>query len=219
MRRLPMFATALAACLAGSQAAWATDAANGAPDLPASAAPTSADSTNASAELQLTDFDATVAAAHGYKIVTYPDGSRQSVPIDPNSGLQPSQVLPSSSTSDGGISPNVQSTVYGDCGASFIEGAATGTHKIYLRSGFSLFEAYAPPAIVKWTIELKDKNGTSFQGWSGGVLPKRSWSHEWDGLNQYGYSNDFVEPTSEAILTDGSVCFSVGPSIHIGLPG
>ena len=38
-------------------------------------------------------FDAAVAKAHGYKIVTYANGDQQSVPIDPHSHLPKSLIL------------------------------------------------------------------------------------------------------------------------------
>jgi hypothetical protein len=153
-------------------------------------------------------FDAKVAAANGYKIVTYADGSQQSVPVDPtDTTKEASPIVPA-----GGVSANVnQNTVYGNCGYSFIEADQTGPHKIWIRSGFHVNRG---AVAYTWVIELWDDNGSSYQGSSGGLLNRQDWSHTWNNLTQYGYSLEEVLPgSSDAVLNNGSVCTSGGPWI------
>jgi hypothetical protein len=166
-------------------------------------------------------FDAAVAKAHGYKIVTYANGSEQSVPINSQSGLKPSPVVnlqdaseEAASATPGVVSPDAvtQDTVYGNCGYSYIEGEKSATHQIWLNSGFSITPA--PAVRYNWTIELEDKNGSSYQG-SNGEIDSYSWSDTWSGLNQYSYSFDDVLTSSSATLSNGEVCASGGPGIFL----
>jgi hypothetical protein len=179
-------------------------------------------STNSTVRIQrafnVVGFNAAVARSHGYKIVTYANGSEQSVPINRASGLQPGPVVYLHRASSG-VEPDAvtQNTVYGTCGSSFIEGEKSANHQIWLTSGFSVTPA---PAVAEaWVIELEDENGTSYQGASGPIDSKK-WSHTWDDLNQYNYSFDDVLTSSSATLSNGEVCTSGGPGIFLnGLGG
>ncbi len=163
-------------------------------------------------------FDPAVAAAHGYKIITLPDGSQQSVPVNPaDPTRKPSPPIKASHP--GSITPNTtQDTEYGDCGASFIEGDVVAPHTIYLRSGFIL-SADRPGAVAyNWSIALYDDYGQSYQGASGPLDFQPSWNGTWLDLTQYGVSLDDVTDFSDAILADGTVCGSYGPFIFLN-PG
>ncbi|GLZ77337.1 hypothetical protein Afil01_21440 [Actinorhabdospora filicis] len=154
----------------------------------------------------ITGFDADVAAANGYEIVTYPDGSQQSVPADPDDETrEPSAVLHPNSTQV------VHDEKWGDCGYSFIEGDQVAPHTIWLRSGFKV---NGPAIGFQWTIELQDENGISYQG-DGHGLPGTSdrWDRYWDDLNQYGWSTQDVVSPSWVQKADGSICVSYGPGI------
>lgn len=159
-------------------------------------------------------FDPAVAAAHGFKIITLPDGSQQSVPVNPKDHRKPSP--PIKAPRPGSVTPNVtQDTEYGDCGYSFIEGDVVGTHTIYLRSGFGISPDRPTAVGYNWSIALYDDNGVSYQGASGGLEFRSSWSGEWDDLTQYGTSLDDVTDFSDAVLYDGTVCGSYGPFITL----
>jgi len=155
-------------------------------------------------------FDAAVAKAHGYKIVTYANGDQQAVPVNSKSGLPKGPLLVKASARKGGVSPDNSSgdTVYGDCGYSWIAGEQTGTHQIELSSGFGVDDAAVE---YSWTVQLSDENGTSTHHASGTLALDSSWSDEWTGLNQYDYSIDEALTSSYAIMDDGSVCYSGGP--------
>ncbi|MBV9450194.1 MAG: hypothetical protein JO345_30325 [Streptosporangiaceae bacterium] len=157
-------------------------------------------------------FDAAVAKAHGYKIVTYANGDMQAVPINPRSGLPKGTLLVKASAPKGTIRPDDSgySKEYGDCGDSWIYGYQIGAHKIDLESGF---DVVLPAVKYRWTILLTDFNGDSEQGDSGWLAEDSSWSGEWNDLTQYEWTNDQVENSSYAELTDGEICFSTGPMI------
>ena len=157
--------------------------------------------------MNVESFDAKIAAENGYKIVTYADGSQQSVPIDKNDKTKtPSPILQKS-----GVNANAQSTVYGNCGYSFIESETSGAHQVDIRSGYSVTST----AIFHgWSIYLSDDNGDSYQGHSG-VNASSSWSKWWDNLNQYGYSFEEVRTSSYAQLANGSRCYSGGPYLVV----
>lgn len=162
--------------------------------------------------MHLVGFDAKVAAAHGFRIVTYPDGSQQSIPANPRDGSKKA----SSVLRDAGVRPSfAEDTVYGDCGYSYIEADQERPHTIWMRSGFvlkigSYIEKYY------WIVELDDQNGTSYQGSNGGPLHTNAWSHTWDPLTQYGWSTESVVPdNSFVLLTDGSICTAGSPTIKL----
>ncbi len=155
-------------------------------------------------------FDAAVAKAHGYKIVTYANGDMQSVPINPRSGLPKGTLV---KASHGVITPDNSASsgkIPGDCGDSWINGVQTGPHKITLTSGF---DVDIPAVKYRWKILLRDINGDSEQGDGGELLEDFSWTGKWEDLNQYVFSVDQVENNSYAILTDGETCYSGGPLI------
>jgi hypothetical protein len=157
--------------------------------------------------MNTTGFDAKVAAAHGYKIVTYADGSQQSVPVNASDkSKKPSAIVHPQS----GVNLyTAQDTVYGDCGYSFIESDIVGTHKVNIRSGYKVKET---SVYHGWSIYLSDNNGDSYQG-NSGANASASWSKWWDNLTQVGSSFEEVRTSSYALLIDGEVCTSGGPYV------
>jgi hypothetical protein len=155
-------------------------------------------------------FDAAVAKAHGYKIVTYANGDEQAVPVNPKSGLRKSAILAKSSSA--GIHPanSGSDTVVGSCGASDISAIQISTNHIDVDSGF---DVYDPVVYVDWDIYLSDVNGTSTQGTSDFLLDDVEWGHAWDDLYQYEDTIDQLSTGSYVILADGAECFSAGPFV------
>jgi hypothetical protein len=162
--------------------------------------------------MYVTGFNAAVAKAHGYKIVTYANGDMQAVPINPRSGLPKGTLLVRAASPKGTIRPanGDYSAVYDDCGDSWINGWQIGPHLINLTSGF---DVVLPAVHFKWRILLSDFNGESEQGDGGFLAEDPSWSGEWENLTQYDWTVDQVENSSNVTLTDGEVCFSGGPLI------
>jgi hypothetical protein len=164
-------------------------------------------------------FDPAIAAAHGYKIVTYSDGSQQSIPIDSGDTSKHASAIIGAATVTKGkklITPDtiVEGTSYGDCGWSFVEADQFAPHTIWMRSGFTVNDTIES---FNWLVELEDKNGTSYQGAnSPGPPGGPSWSGLWDPLNQYGSSLEEVIPSySYAWMENGELCVSGGPYLVI----
>jgi hypothetical protein len=160
-------------------------------------------------------FDPQIAAAHGYKIVTYPNGDQQSVPVDANSTQPKSLVLHHNTTVRGVMAPDANSDydrVVGNCGISWIAVQQTAASQVQVGSGFTVFPA--PAVGYSWTISLSDRNGTSHQSAEGGLFFRTSWARVWTKLNQHGYTFDYVL-SGVADLDDGTVCFSGRPSVSI----
>ncbi|MGW4396529.1 hypothetical protein ACWEHA_14650 [Amycolatopsis nivea] len=165
------------------------------------------------------DFDAAVAKAHGYQIVTYANGDRQSVPIDPRSNLPKSVIVHPQPTAQSGGSarPAAANTdyaeVWGNCGRSWIRVSQTGTNQVAVASGFSNTPAKA--FFWSWDVSLSDRNGTSHQTYSGAIFDDKA-ARVWTGLNQFGYTFDRVH-NGGATLIDGTICHSGHPSVSIYL--
>src|SRR4051794_9927229 len=124
--------------------------------------------------MYVSGFDAAVAKAHGYQIVTYANGDQQSVPIDPQSTLPKGPILhprsPGSTAAPGQqVRPALENTdyneVWGNCGRSWIRVTQTGTNKVAVASGFS--DLPEPAFFWSWDVSLSDVNGTSHQTYSG----------------------------------------------------
>jgi hypothetical protein len=81
-------------------------------------------------------FDATVARAHGYRIVTRADGSERVVSVD--SAASP-----------------VQDTVWGNCGYSYVEGEISGRHQIWLNR----VQAVESLVVQPEPVHLLDRQG------------------------------------------------------------
>jgi hypothetical protein len=197
------------AALCSSQAAFAATGGHAAPVAKSSPA----EQKTTQRGMNLAGFNAAVAKAHGYKIVTYTNGDQQSVPIDPSSHLPKSPILHRATT----VRP-LTNTDYnesrGNCGTAWIRISQIGKNKVTLVSGFK--NAPSPAFEWNWNVSLTDSNGTSHQ-----VLPLvsqaiagTSAAHIWPPLNQYGQTYDFVDGGS-ALLVDGGVCIALRPDVFI----
>lgn len=157
-------------------------------------------------------FNAAVAKAHGFKIVTYANGDQQSVPINPNSRLPKSPILHHSH----GINADANTDynqVQGNCGISWIRVAQTSAHQVAIISGFKNTPEIA--FFWSWNVSLSDQNGTSHQTYSGAIFDTKA-TRLWQNLNQYGFTFDYVY-AGGATLIDGTICLSGAPDVSINL--
>jgi hypothetical protein len=162
--------------------------------------------------MYVSGFNAAVAKAHGYKIVTYANGDQQSVPINPNSRLPKSPILHRSH----GIVADTNTDynqVGGNCGISWIRVSQTGTNKVAVVSGYK--NLAGPAYFWSWNVSLSDKNGTSHQTYEGATSGEAA-SRIWSNLNQYGFTFDYVY-AGGAVLDDGTICLSGAPDVSINL--
>jgi hypothetical protein len=161
--------------------------------------------------MNVVGFNAAIAEAHGYKIVTYPNGDQQSVPVNPSSHLPKSPIL----KHDRGIHPDSNSDynrVIGNCGISWIAVLQIAPSQVQVASGFTV--SSSPAVGYSWTVSLTDANGTSHQSESGTLFLRSAWAHTWTRLNQHGYTYDYVE-SGLANLEDGTICHAGRPDVTI----
>jgi hypothetical protein len=146
--------------------------------------------------MQIVGFDRAVAAAHGYEIKTAPDGREYSVKKG------------ATATAAGGIS--TQNIVYGNCGSSYLWYNAIGNSSNRIQTGFNLNQAATS---YWWLVVMRDGGGQSSRNWAGGLLLRTSWgvTSTVTGMT-HGFSDAYVSTASSAILWNGGVCTSGGPS-------
>lgn len=138
-------------------------------------------------------FDARVAAAHGYEVRTGANGKQYSVPKGASASATPFN------------------NVTGDCGESWVFESGIGNSSVQLDTGYAV---YTNVVSRQWRVILDDNGGESTKNYSGGatgaywaVLPIIR------GLTKGpGYAHIRSNGSNFAILTDGNVCYSGGPS-------
>jgi hypothetical protein len=171
----------------------------------------------------LRGFDAEVARANGFEIVTLPDGATASVPKElaqaaASGEYQPTEgVLPAQGGgTDGGFESHGYGSGRGECGTSWVDISPIGNHKASLSSGMDLVSAAGSVSGVTWHINIHDTGGTSQQGYgtSNGVNYGVSWVAYTRIL---GLSPGFVDATivwysSWVATSRGWLCYSVGPT-------
>jgi hypothetical protein len=152
----------------------------------------SADGTRVTVPMTITGFDAAVAKAHGYAIRTDAQGREFSVKAG----------APAVATPD--------NTVYGNCGSSYMYEYGIGNHQVEIETGFNVS---TPAVVVWWEYSMRDRGGTSSHTRGGGLDFQRRWAdnERWGALTP-GPASAWVNSGSDAILDNGDVCTSAGPS-------
>jgi hypothetical protein len=171
--------------------------------------------------MRLAGFDEEVARRNGYEIVTLPDGGRASVPRDKAEAARAGDYRPS----EGVLYESAQeedddATYYidyrdGDCGTSFVGLWAMGSAQALLETGFDI-SVNAAVWDLNWNVRIQDNGGTSnqhyneFDGTNLGYL----WQSEYRllGLTRGWANATVVWWNSWAVLTNGWLCYSLGPS-------
>jgi hypothetical protein len=170
--------------------------------------------------LRLVGLDATVAKAHGYAVVTLPDGTEASVradlaPAARNGSYRPAHGLLGAAKSGGAISPDSFGEVIGDCGDSWVELDAIGGARATLTTGFDLVPDSGGPWDVHWHVGISDNGGHSTQNYSeeNGFYGSFSWIAYARRLGlTRGPATASVTGGSFTITEAGWVCFSYSPS-------
>jgi hypothetical protein len=140
--------------------------------------------------MRIIGFDARVAAEHGYEVRSAPGGKQY---LTKNG----------SSTPDGVVS--------GPCGVSYVYEYGIGNRAVELYSGFSVI---APEVGGHWQIRLSDRGGTSFKNYNVAASANGigQFTQVVGGLSKGPAQATVVGPASFAILDNGEVCYSGGPS-------
>ena len=160
---------------------------------PADKAPATAVET---AEMRIVGFDRKVAEAHGFEIRTAPDGREYSV-------KKGAAAVAAEDVS-------AQTVVYGNCGSSWLYYNAIGNSSNKIETGFQLNQAATS---YWWLVVMTDGGGQSNRTWAGGLLLRTRWgvTSTVTGMT-HGFSDAYVSTASSAILWNGGVCTSGGPS-------
>jgi hypothetical protein len=150
------------------------------------------DGTRVTVPMTITGFNAAVAKAHGYTIRTNAQGRQYSV---------------KSGTADA-VGPN--NVIDGNCGSSYIYEYAVGNHAVDIQTGFNV---NTPAVAYWWKYWMRDGGGTSSHTHGGGLALRPGWSDDerWGALTP-GFATSWVDTGSDAILDNGGVCTSGGPS-------
>ena len=148
----------------------------------------------ATAEMRITGFDRAVAEQHGFEIRTTADGREYSVK--------------KGTARNAGVSTD--NVVYGNCGSSYLWYDAIGGSANQIRTGFTVNQAATS---YWWLVVMRDDGGQSSRNWAGGLLLRTSWGVTSIARNMtHGFSDAYVSTGSSAILWNGAVCTSGGPS-------
>jgi hypothetical protein len=141
--------------------------------------------------MKVTGFNAEVARANGYIVKTDAQGQQYSV----KPGVAEERAIP---------------VIWGNCGMSWIYYNAIGNSSASINTGFSL---YWPAVSYWWFVRINDAGGQNNHIWAGGLNRLYGWSayKNVPGLS-HGLSVATVSTASSAILADGRVCTSGGPS-------
>jgi hypothetical protein len=171
--------------------------------------------------MKIAGFDAAVAKAHGYEIVTLPDGSQASVPAAKASAAKAGTFIPKSGVlvkpSTGGVSANAYGERVGECGYSWVQISPRGGGSAGLTTGMDLVLDSGGPWDIHWNVSVKDRNGSSTQSYSEydgyfGSLGL-SWAGKGRTLNlARGSATVKVTAGSFTITEAGWICYSYSPS-------
>jgi hypothetical protein len=152
----------------------------------------SPDGTRVTVPMTIAGFNAAVAKAHGYVIRTDAQGRQYSVRAGASDAVSPDNVID------------------GNCGSSYIYEYAVGNHAVDIQTGFNIT---TPAVAYWWKYWMRDRGGTSSHTHGGGLALRTSWSDDerWGALTP-GFATSWVDTGSDAILDNGGVCTSGGPS-------
>ncbi|WP_431837972.1 hypothetical protein [Cellulomonas sp. Y8] len=154
-------------------------------------------------------FDADVARANGYKIVTDANGEKRSVPVTAAAKAADAQLL-AKQQAEGTVSP-LATVVTGDCGSSRIviaDGAG------FRDAGISTSFTVNRPAVgYSWFVDITGNSTSTRRTFTGGLLSRTTWQHTFaHTVPAAGTYIASVARTSNAVLNNGTICFSGGPS-------
>jgi len=148
-------------------------------------------------------FDDAVANADGYRIVTLSNGDEASVPVaSPIVNGSPASAI---------VQPD--SIIYDDCGYSWMYMDSWSPLQYVPLTGFVV---NTPAIDYSWNLVISGPyNYENHLGYGGALAFDTSWSNGAPEIpvDDAGYySGEVVSSTSYAILDNGGVCFSGGPS-------
>lgn len=132
--------------------------------------------------MHVVGFDAAVARAHGYTVMTAPDGHQYAVA---KGALQPA------------------TTVEGNCGTATMDYTATGGKAATVYTGFTVDDS---AWYFNWAVSVVDNAGVGNDSWGDPLNSDSHWYVTWDTHHSVtGYSYATVTSGS-ALLDNGDAC-------------
>jgi hypothetical protein len=172
--------------------------------------------------MRLVGFDANVARAHGFEVVTLPDGSRASVPAAKAQAARTGTYVPRSGVvkkaatiRSVGVSTDSYGETVGDCGVSWVGLDPIGGSKATLTTGMSLVPDSGGPWDVHWHVDVGDNGGHSTQNYTeyDGYMSGFGWAAKARRLGlTRGWANATVTWGSFTITEAGWLCYSYSPT-------
>jgi hypothetical protein len=106
-------------------------------------------------------------------------------------------------------------TVPGTCGTSFVYFTAVDTKKHYtsIYTGYTIRDDWSGAIYTNWDVSVLDNYGVSHKTWRDPSKATHFWAKK-KGFTASGRTKAYADVTqgSIATLSDGTICFSHGPS-------
>ena len=161
-------------------------------------------------------YDAQVAEANGYKIVTNADGTQQSVPVTSAAIAQQakSDQLRAAAQATTQIAASSAGGVV--CGDSWVSGAKLANNTVAFHTGFLVYGAASYHVWTVYAVGTITANSWATSG-SGPYSGTQSWEGGISTVIGPGVGGvPFLSPAASVVLENGSICFSVGPTFTFG---
>ncbi|SDZ55338.1 hypothetical protein [Herbiconiux ginsengi] len=172
----------------------------------ASAAETDDQPTNTRVEttMYVTGYDEEVARENGYEIITYDDGSWESVAVTEEAKAENAETgIMTPQPADGAAA---RGTVYGPCGSSFVDASASGR----LVSAVTGYTVTGPVSNrIYWDVTFWTGYGATTLSWPSGPTPAT-----WTGAGSVLYASS----TGGTAIAGGAVILTTGTVCGAGLP-
>lgn len=160
-------------------------------------------------------YDAQVAAANGYKIVTHADGTEESVPVTAAAAAerkQADQARAAAQASQSTVAP----AAVGNCGSSWLQGAKVANDTVTFQTGFIVYLAAYEHT---WTVNAQGFISGNYWTTSGAgpANGSDSWEGAIPGVVGPGWAGvPAWSASASVVLRDGTVCYSLGPTFNFG---
>ncbi|NHT17508.1 hypothetical protein [Cellulomonas sp. IC4_254] len=155
-------------------------------------------------EMDAVGFDESVARANGYAIVTEEDGTQRSVPVTDQARAEEEAIARR-------VGAGRSTVVAGSCGTSrIVITDSTG----FRRAGISTsFNVVRPAVGYSWFVDVAGGGTSARQTFGGALASRTTWQHTFlHSVPKAGSYIASVARTSNAVLNNGTICFSGGPS-------
>jgi hypothetical protein len=158
-------------------------------------------------------YNAEVAEANGYQIITHEDGTQESVPVTEAAIAQQQQADQlRAAAQQGAVSPSGAVP----CGDSWVSGTKLANDTLAFSTGFLVYGAAYEHTWRVNAIALINSNSWGTTG-AGPASGTKSWEGAIPSVVGPGIAS--VPPGSalaSVTLLNGTVCYSVGPSFSFG---